>query len=640
MSGIWRAMAPNCMKVLAPAFAVTLVCSTSHLYVSPNTEIRHASFDYRQVAAIDTSSSALGIADSSLYFMTADELNTAMDAMAEMGVTQVRFFIPWRDVEATEDTYDWDAVDAVVEAAAARGIAVVAVVTTSPTWASDQSAYPYGEVSDVNDYAEFMRDLASRYGAGDGDAEDALISAYEIWNEPQNFLSWFPSPSAEEYTELLKAAYTAIKEVDPTGTVVAGAVTAGTNWGDFNINPVDFVEAMYEAGAAGYFDAISYHPYNYTTLFSDGEGVANSAYEQLLAIQELMAEYGDGDKQVWTTEYGIPTTEVSDAEQAQYILDFLETWSTLTGVGPSFLYSLIDLDSDSTDRQDNFGLFNDDWTAKDVVAAIEAWLAGETGTETPPSSETPETNVITQLANAIKAWANSIVGAVQSVANSLTGGVQDLINTVVTTIKKALSALTSSKSSTVQAAAAVATADLSSDTTDTAVTADSTAKTASSETGDTSAAGAATTVAETTDSAQAASTDASETAVAQTSAESASAVDEDSADTTDEVSEGSAEASSDDTSTEESTGEDATETDSTDTESTDEDTTTEVSSDKDSTSEGSADEDSTSDDTTTKDTTTETSTTATTKDSTTESATKQEATKAAAKDDADTKSAA
>ncbi|WP_160145495.1 cellulase family glycosylhydrolase [Arthrobacter sp. SLBN-53] len=326
-------------------------------------------------AAIDTSPNAVGIAESELYFMTPAEVEVALDTMESLGVTQIRIFVPWRAVEPAPGVYNWSEVDKVVDAAYERGIAVMGAVTSTPTWASDVQDSAYGAPRDPEDFGDFMGALAERYGAGAGDPETARISAYEIWNEPQSFVFWSPRPDPAAYTELLKAGYTAVKEVDPSGTVVGGVVTAGLSWGGININPVDFVATMYESGAAGYFDALSYHPYNYDWKFGDGFGNEISAVGQLQAMQDLMAKYGDGDKTVWTSEYGLPTSYVSEAQQAEFIDDFMSTWSELDGVGPQFIYSLVDRDSGSTEVEDTWGLFRDDYTPKQAATVVQAWIA-------------------------------------------------------------------------------------------------------------------------------------------------------------------------------------------------------------------------------------------------------------------------
>lgn len=410
MWGPWQRAAKPLCSVAAPLFAVTLVGAAIQTGTAPppTQDVRQVSTQVALAAAIDTSPNAVGIAESELYFMTPAEVEVALDTMQSLGVTQIRIFVPWRAVEPAPGVYNWSEVDKVVDAAYERGIAVMGAVTSTPTWASDVQDSAYGAPRDPQDFGNFMGALAERYGAGAGDPETARISAYEIWNEPQSFVFWSPRPDPAAYTELLKAGYTAVKEVDPSGTVVGGVVTAGLSWGGVNINPVDFVETMYESGAAGYFDALSYHPYNYDWKFGDGFGNEISAVGQLQAMQDLMARYGDGDKTVWTSEYGLPTSYVSEAQQAEFIDDFMTTWSDLDGVGPQFIYSLVDRDSGSTEVEDTWGLFRDDYTPKQAATVVQAWIAengpvpegGIPVEELPTLDELPDAPVIEEPAPA------------------------------------------------------------------------------------------------------------------------------------------------------------------------------------------------------------------------------------------------
>lgn len=398
MWGSWQRAAKPICSFAAPLFAFTLVGAVVQVTapvpvgLSPHEDaIRQVSAAVSLAAAIDTSSNAVGVAESELFYMTPEEVGVAMDTMESMSVTQVRIFVPWYWVEPAPGIYNWANVDKVVNAAEERGIAVLGAVSSTPTWATDSTS-PYGAPRNPEDFGAFMGALASRYGAGTGDPETARISAYEIWNEPHAAPFWAPSPDAGAYTEVLKAGYEAVKAVDPSGTVVGGVVYAGQSYGDgFNIGAVEFIEGMYEAGAAGYFDALSYHPYNNDWKFSEGVGTPISAAGILEDIQALMEQNGDGAKTVWTSEYGLPTSDVSEAKQAAFIDDFLDTWSETDGTGPAFLYSLVDISSGSTYSEDTYGLFRDDWSPKAAAIAVEAWIEenGPLATGEVPSVEVP-----------------------------------------------------------------------------------------------------------------------------------------------------------------------------------------------------------------------------------------------------------
>src|SRR3546814_8682857 len=80
------------------------------------------------------------------------------------------------------------------------------------------------------------------------------------------------------YTEMLKKTYTALKQdtaqIGRDITVIGGVVGAGKTWPGLTMHPVDFVRQMYEAGDHGYFDALSFHPYNFEWKLSVGEDLA------------------------------------------------------------------------------------------------------------------------------------------------------------------------------------------------------------------------------------------------------------------------------------------------------------------------------------------------------------------------------
>ncbi|MBI3227463.1 MAG: cellulase family glycosylhydrolase [Mycolicibacterium cosmeticum] len=427
--------------------------------------------------AIDTSSTTTGIAESSLYYMDQADLTTAMQDLQSMGVTQIRIYLPWRAMEPTAGTYSWTQADQLLDTAASYGIAVDAAITGTPGWATQYgSGLANGAPTSDADFASFVSAVASRYGAAANDGV-AKIDAYEIWNEPNGVNGWFPAPDAAAYTALLKAAYTAIKAVDPKAEVIGGVLGAGITLGSLSVNPVTFLAEMYADGAEGFFDALAFHPYS-TSLFSAGAAVVNSALQQLEALRALMNANGDALKLIWATEYGEASTAAGEANQAAFIQDFLTTWATLAGVGPSFVFSLID----SAYSGGSFGIFNSDWTPKEAVAVIKAWIAAHpvSGAVTYP---------VTQLAAAIKA----IVAGINQVVSTAVKGVKQLaaslaaaVATLLKSAKTALGTKTTTTAASVAAvpAAAVATVTLSTtaDTTKDAATDTATATAQSAET--------------------------------------------------------------------------------------------------------------------------------------------------------------
>ncbi|MGV9669291.1 cellulase family glycosylhydrolase [Gordonia sp. NPDC003504] len=313
------------------------------------------------VAVIDENSTTIGIADSSLYGLDSATLNTTLDKIAALGVTSVRVAIPWVSVEYLEGSYNWTQLDALVAAADARGMSIVATVTGTPFWAGNIVNGHF----DPAEYAEFVGAVATRY---QGD-----ISGYEIWNEPNAALFYNPiDPVA--YTEVLKAAYTAIKAADPAAVVIAGVLGATVTTGA-TLNPITFVEQMYSSGAAGYFDALSFHPYQYLEEYTDNDH-DDSPASQIAAIRALMAQYGDAAKKIWITEYGQPTGGThTQAEQATFIENFIEAWQNEANAGPIYIYSTRDTNTGSSNLEDNFGLYTTNWVAKPAAQVLADLIA-------------------------------------------------------------------------------------------------------------------------------------------------------------------------------------------------------------------------------------------------------------------------
>ena len=103
---------------------------------------------------------------------------------------------------------------------------------------------------------------------------------------------------------------------------------------------------MYDNGAKGYFDAISYHPYHLDIPFSQSGIPLRGALRYYREIRALMDLNGDEELKACISEYGIPTTNigrvVDEAYQAEFIEDLLSFWPTVNGAerpeGPVYIY--------------------------------------------------------------------------------------------------------------------------------------------------------------------------------------------------------------------------------------------------------------------------------------------------------------
>lgn len=397
-------------------------------------------------AAIADSSTTLGISDPSLYQLSADEIATTLDTLKALGVNDIRIAVPWAAVQPYNATsYDWSRLDAVIDAADARGMGVLGVINATPPWAG----YPLVGHPDPTAYATFAAAVASRY--------QGKISAYEVWNEPNGVTFWSP-PDASSYTELLKAAYPAIKAADPNATVIAGVLGAVGTVPGVTLSPVTFVAQMYADGAHGFFDALSYHPYQYTTPFSLGT-VTDSPLTQTEAIRALMAAAGDGSLSLWATEYGLPTTwGISADQQAAFIHDFVVAWQQIDGAGPMFIHTTRDTATGAFGGENNFGIFTTNWTEKPAAATIAALIADLADGTATPFDVTPYLPQNSFL-QALGIFAGQFLEQLLSVPRLIVQVLTDLVKSVVKVLtgQKSAAAAATVRTASVESSTAPAT---------------------------------------------------------------------------------------------------------------------------------------------------------------------------------------
>jgi polysaccharide biosynthesis protein PslG len=177
-----------------------------------------------------------------------------LDLAAGLGFTYVKQKFPWRDLEGeVKGFYDWYRPDIIVTMAAERGLKLLVRLDQQPLWSV--RALPDDQITanqppvNYQDFADYCGALASRY--------KGRIAAYQVWNEPNLSREWGErSPNPAEYTALLRVCYEAIKAADPDAIVItAGLAPTGTQ-PPLAMPDADFLQGMYDAGAAAYFDVL------------------------------------------------------------------------------------------------------------------------------------------------------------------------------------------------------------------------------------------------------------------------------------------------------------------------------------------------------------------------------------------------
>jgi hypothetical protein len=198
--------------------------------------------------------------------------------MRQAGIGWARTDFDWTTVQPRQDVWNFSMFDATIDKAEQAGIKILPILAYDVAWA--RPAYKHLDM-----WLDYVRRTVERY-------KDRL-RYWEVWNEPDLEQFWTETPDPANYTILLKATYTEIKKIDPELTVVLGGLSG---------IPYDYIEGIYKAGGAAYFDVMAVHPYRYPEAPE-----ARSLADDLATLRELMARYGDADKPVWITEIGWPT---------------------------------------------------------------------------------------------------------------------------------------------------------------------------------------------------------------------------------------------------------------------------------------------------------------------------------------------
>ena len=297
-----------------------------------------------------------------LQWLSAEDLAWELDEYAEVGAQWVRFDFNWSRMEPEQGVYDWWRHDAVVEAAAARGLNVLGIIAYTPDWARPPGTDNKYPPTDPGDYAAFVARVVERYAP-------MGVRHWELWNEPNHRNFWKPCPDVAAYTGLLTAGYAAVKAVDPDAFVVSGGLSPAVDNG-CNIAPRTFLAGIYASGGRGSFDAFGHHPYSFPAYPSEQHGW--SAWYQMTgaspSLRSIMEENGDGDKQIWATEWGAKIGSVDEETQAAMVSEAYSLFGSYEWAGPMFLYTYRDSDS--------FGLVRGDGSRRPSWYAYQEAAAG------------------------------------------------------------------------------------------------------------------------------------------------------------------------------------------------------------------------------------------------------------------------
>jgi len=211
-----------------------------------------------------------------------------LDELKRLGVDRVKVFLHWADVAPdpsshTRPHFDasspaaypaagWGPFDAVIRAAAARGVGLdLTLLSPAPLWATGPGVpkgtaigFLGGWEPSANEFGSFVRAVATRYSGHykPAGASSALprVDFWSIWNEPNNGVDLAPQAidhstvevAPAMYRRLLDAAWSALQATGHgqdrvlIGEIAPRGQTVGDQPGNFSqMVPLRFIRALY-----------------------------------------------------------------------------------------------------------------------------------------------------------------------------------------------------------------------------------------------------------------------------------------------------------------------------------------------------------------------------------------------------------
>jgi len=313
----------------------------------------------------------------------------------DAGFHWIRQEFPWEDIEIHgkgdfEDRRQkpyrsaWEKYDNIVDLAQEHGIEIIGRLDNPPAWtrADGDARRTLAPPDDYDDFGDFVYAVVSRY--------KGRIRFYQIWNEPNLVREW-GIVSAKEYVELLRTAYTRAKEADPDCVILAGALAATIEldrqeWGK-GVNDFIYLQQMYDAGAAPFFDILSMQGYGLYSGPTDRRmrpRVLN--FSRPLYVRGIMVASGDAHKPIWISELdwspvpeNIPAVygRYSEETRARYVVEaydrMREEWPWM-GVACFWFFKRAD-DSERHHASYYFRMVEPDFTPLPLYWAIKEHTA-------------------------------------------------------------------------------------------------------------------------------------------------------------------------------------------------------------------------------------------------------------------------
>ncbi len=289
-----------------------------------------------------------------------------LDMIAAAGFKFVRMDFSWETTETAPGTYDWSTYDDLTAHLRQHGLRPIYILD-----------YAHSAYEPMVDSRHAIEHTPEKHTASPRHTESIAAFArwavaaakhfrkqhiiWEIYNEPNGDF-WKPKPDADEYAALALATAKAVRNAEPSATIIAPAMAA-FDW--------KFIEPVLASGVLEYLDGVSVHPYR------NGSKSPETAAAGFKQMREMIDRYAPKSKRgkipIISGEWGYASdtkTGVTIDTQAAYAVR-QQLFNLLSGVPLSIWYDWCNDGLDPKEREQNFGTVNNDLTPKPAYLALQ-----------------------------------------------------------------------------------------------------------------------------------------------------------------------------------------------------------------------------------------------------------------------------
>lgn len=310
----------------------------------------------------------MAICDHMMTFKTGyDEYERKTELIAKAGISGYREEIPWYSYENEKGNYvlpeGWKKLHNEFEK---HNIEHMVLLAGSGPYGDGGRPRGGEQVAAAGIYAEKLA----------ADIKGTVPHNFEIYNE-WNITTNNGGATAEDYVAVQKEMYNKIKLSDPDAYVygLGGATVVA--------NMEQWIEDVFALGGGDYAEGFSIHPYEFTNNPENSK-----SFEYIKSTRDIMEKYNLQNKGLVSSEFGWPSLNVGDDNQAKFSVRYMVM---ATGLLDKIYWYNFQCEESTSASENSFGWIrqqgegmaapNDKYSAKPIYLAMANYNALMTGAE-------------------------------------------------------------------------------------------------------------------------------------------------------------------------------------------------------------------------------------------------------------------